>query len=144
MIYKKNGNTHWADAIYKEMENAKIAFGILPYGQSEPRGYTWINCHMIFDIKIEDFRRKERLVVGGQITETPKCQTYSSVVSHETVRIDLNIAALNDLEVKAGDIMNAYLTAPITVKVWTVLGKEWGPDAGKKAIIVQALYGLLG
>ena len=38
--------------------------------------------------------------------------------------------------------MNAYLTAPIIEKVWTVLGKEWGPDAGKKAIIMRALYGL--
>ena len=57
------------------------------------------------------------------MTETPKCQTYSSVVSRETVRIDMTIAALNDLELKAGDIMNAYLTAPITEKVWTVLGK---------------------
>ena len=97
---------------------------------------------MIFDIKIEDFRRKARLVAGGHMTETPKCQTYSSLVSRETVIIALTIAALNGLEVKAGDIMNAYLTAPITEKVWTVLGKKWGPDAGKKAIIVRALYEL--
>ena len=123
LIDKKNGNTHWADAISKEMENAKIVFDILPDVQSAPQGYTRINCHMIFDIKIEDFRRKARLVAGGHMTETPKCQTYSSVVSHETVRIALTIATLNVLEVKAGDIMNAYLTAPITEKVWTVLGK---------------------
>jgi hypothetical protein len=37
---------------------------------------------------------------------------------------------------------NAYLTAPTMEKVWTVLGPEWDSDAGKKAIIVQALYGL--
>ena len=97
---------------------------------------------MIFDINIEDFRRKARLVAGGNMTETPKCQTYSIVVSSETVRIALTIAALNDLEVKAGDIMNAYLTAQITEQVLDLLGKEWGPDAGKKEIIVRALYGL--
>ena len=97
---------------------------------------------MIFDIKIEDFRRKARLVAGGHMTETPKCQTYSIVVSRETVIISLTISSLNDLEVKSGDIMNAYLTAPIREKVWTVLDKEWGPDAGKKAIIIRALYGL--
>ena len=124
------------------MENAKIAFDILPDGKSAPRGYARINCHIIFDIKIEDFRRKSRLVDSGHMTKTLKCQTYSSVVSRETVRMALTIAALNDLEVKAGDIMNAYLTAPIPEKVWTVLGKEGGPDAGKKAIIVRALYGL--
>ena len=76
------------------------------------------------------------------MTETPKCQTYSSVVSHETLIIALTIASLNYLELKCGNILNAYLTDPITGKVWTVLGKEWGPDAGKKAIIVRALYGL--
>ena len=114
LIDKKNGNTHWADAISKDMENANIAFDILPGGQSAPRGYPQIKCHMIFDIKIEDFRRKARLVAGGHMTETPKCQTYSSVVSRETVRIALTISALNDLEVKAGDIINSYLTAPIS------------------------------
>ena len=31
LIDKKNGNTHWADVISKEMENDKIAFDILPY-----------------------------------------------------------------------------------------------------------------
>ena len=37
------------------------------------------------------------------------------------------------------DIQNAYLNE----KIWTILGPKWGPDQeGKKAIIVQALYGL--
>jgi hypothetical protein len=51
------------------------------------------------------------------------------------------MAALNDLEVKVGDILNAYITAPITKKVWMVLGAEYGSDASKSAIIVCALYG---
>ena len=91
---------------------------------------------------MEDFRRKARLVAGGHMTETPKCMTYSSVVGRETVRIALTIAVLNDLQVKAGDVMNAYVTAPCSKKIWTVLGKELGKDQGKKAIIVRALYGL--
>jgi hypothetical protein len=40
------------------------------------------------------------------------------------------------------DIDNAYLTAPITENVWTVLGPEFGEDAGKRALIMRALYGL--
>jgi hypothetical protein len=40
------------------------------------------------------------------------------------------------------DIESAYLTAPITEKVWTVLGPEFGDDAGKSALIARALYGL--
>jgi hypothetical protein len=44
--------------------------------------------------------------------------------------------------VKVGDVLNAYITASITEKVWTILGPEFGPDAGKSALIVRALYGL--
>jgi hypothetical protein len=58
------------------------------------------------------------------------------------VRIALTLAALNDVDVKIADIENAYLTAPITEKVWTVLGPEFGDDAVKRALIVRALYGL--
>ena len=54
----------------------------------------------------------------------------------------MRLAAFNDLEVKVGDVLNAYITAPITKKVWTILGPEFGPDAGEAAIIVRALYGL--
>jgi hypothetical protein len=52
------------------------------------------------------------------------------------------MAASNDLNVKVRDALNAYITAPITEKVWTVLGPEFGTDAGKSVIIVRALYGL--
>jgi hypothetical protein len=57
------------------------------------------------------------------------------------VRVALTLAALNDVDVKMADIENAYLTAPITEKVWTVLGSEFGDDAGNRALIVRALYG---
>lgn len=69
--------------------------------------------------------------------------TYASVVSHESVRIALTIATLNALEVKTSNVQNAYLTAPISEKIWTLLGPKWGEHTGKKAkIIVQALNGL--
>ncbi|KAL7520463.1 hypothetical protein ACHAWF_000276 [Thalassiosira exigua] len=88
-----------------------------------------ITCHMIFDVKMEDFRRKARFVAGGHKTKVPKTTTYVSVLSRETVRLALLLASLNDLEVKAADIMNAYITAPVTEKIWTVLGPEFGEDA---------------
>ena len=37
--------------------------------------------------------------------------TYSSVVTRETVCIALIMAGFHDLEVKAADALNAYLTA---------------------------------
>ena len=97
---------------------------------------------MVFEVKLEGFRRKVRLVAGGHMTDAPPVLTYASVVTRETVRIALTMAALNDLEVKASDIQNAYLTAPCEEKIYTKLGPEFGPDEGKLAVIVRALYGL--
>ncbi len=97
---------------------------------------------MIFDIKIEDFRRKVHMVAGGHMVGASMIMTYASVVSCETICIALTLAALNDLEVKAADILNAYISAPIKEKVWCALGTEFGPNAGKSAIIDCALYGL--
>ena len=139
---KANGDTKWQDAIRQEMTKVLVAFKIMAAGEEIPPGYQQIRCHMIFDLKIEDFRRKTRLVAGGHMTETPSVLTYSSVVSRESVRIALILAALNALQVKTSDIENAYLTAPAAEKVWCVLGPEFGPDAVKRAIITRSLYGL--
>jgi hypothetical protein len=99
---RQNGNTFWADAIAKEMTEVQKAFEILPDGKTAPVGYQKIPCHMIFDVKMEDFKRKARLVTGGHKTKAPATITYASVVSGETVRIALMLAAFNDLQVKAG------------------------------------------
>eukprot|EP00804_Cyclotella_cryptica_P021438 CCRYP_005781-RA/>CCRYP_005781-RA protein AED:0.29 eAED:0.29 QI:0/0/0/1/1/1/3/0/397 len=86
--------------------------------------------------------RKAQLVSGGHVTDVPPIITYLSIVGHETVRIALTLAALNELEVKVANIMNAYMTAPTEEKIWTILGPEFGDHQGKKAVIVRALYGL--
>jgi hypothetical protein len=138
----ENGNTMWQDAIAKEMKGVRVGFKILEDSESVPNGYQYVGCHMIFDVKMEDFRRKARLVAQGNMTEAPATLTYASVVSRESVRIALTLAALNDLEVKAADIQNAYLTAPCTEKIWTICGAEFGSQAGMKALIVRALYGI--
>jgi hypothetical protein len=137
-----NGNTLWQDTIRKEMNIICIAFKVLNGEDAIPPTYQKIRCHMIFDAKMEDFRRKARFVAGGYTTDAPHVMTYASVVSRESVRIVITLAARNDVDVMMGDIENAYLTAPITEKFWTVRGPEFGDDAGKRALIVRALYGL--
>ena len=82
------------------------------------------------------------MVADGHKTDTPRLVTYSSVVSRDSVRICLLLAALNDLDVLSRDIENAYLTAPCREKCWTIGGKEFGPDEGKPFIITKTLYGL--
>jgi hypothetical protein len=54
----KNGNILWAHAITKEMKDVCIAFNILPDGHPAPIGYQKIPCHMIFDVKMEDYLTK--------------------------------------------------------------------------------------
>ena len=81
-------------------------------------------------------------MAGGHITKAPATIMYARVVSRETVRIALMIAALNDLEVMSGNILNAYVQAQVTGKAWTTLRPEFGKDASWTALIVRALYGL--
>ncbi len=81
-------------------------------------------------------------MAGGHLTQAPATTIYASVVSRETVRLALTFASLIDLEVKVGDVLNAYITAPVMEKVWTILGPEFGHDSGKNAVIVHALCGL--
>ena len=97
---------------------------------------------MVFDIKIEDSRHKARLVAEGHMSEASPTVMCDSVVYKETVRIALMIDALNDLEVKLGDILNAFIQAPVTEKEWTTLGLVFGKDFEKTAVIVRVLYAL--
>ena len=81
-IDQENGNTLWRDAIAKEMKNVKVAFEPLEEGKDPPIGYQFMECHMVFDVKMEaNFRRKARLVAGGHMVADPAVLTYSSVVS---------------------------------------------------------------
>jgi hypothetical protein len=75
------------------------------------------------------------------LTTTP-VQTYSSVVSRDSVRLAFLIAALNGLDLQACDVGNAYLNAPCREKIWFVAGPEFGEDQGKVIVVVRALYGL--
>ena len=98
---------------------------------------------MIFDIKLgENFRRKERLVGGVHTTTAPSLITFSSVVSIDSVRIALTIAALNELDILACDIQNAYLTALCRETIWTFAGPKFGEEEGTLMIVKMALYGL--
>ena len=62
---KATGTSFWRDAIKLEMKNVQVAFDVLPDGVAPPSDHQYMKCHMIFDVKMEDFRRKARLVAGG-------------------------------------------------------------------------------
>jgi hypothetical protein len=83
------------------MAKVLVAFKILGDDESIPPTFQEMRCHMVYDVKMENFQRKARLVAGGHMTEVSSATTtYASVVSRESVRIALTLAALNDLEVR--------------------------------------------
>ena len=73
----------------------RIAFKILEDGQELPPAYQYMDCHMIFMIKLDSFKRKARLVVGRHMIQdpSPTVMTYASIVSRDSVRIALMLAA---------------------------------------------------
>ena len=89
-----------------------------------------------------DFTRKARWVLDGHKTPDPIGSTYAGVVSRESEQIALTYAALNDLDVFAADIWNAYLQAPSSQKDYITCGPEFGVEnIGQTALIHRALYG---
>ena len=52
---KATGTTLWRDAIELEMKNVRVAFDVLPDGVVPPSDHQYVKCHMIFDVKMEDF-----------------------------------------------------------------------------------------
>jgi hypothetical protein len=79
---------------------------------------------MIFDVKM-DFTRKARFVAGGHMPDPPSTITYSSAVSHDSARIAFLLAALNDVDILATDIGNAYLNASPREKVYNRWPRVW-------------------
>jgi hypothetical protein len=142
-IDKENGNTLWMDAVRLEMKNVRVAFEDFDGDPNTLVGYVQITGHLVFDVKLgENFRRKARCCADGHKTGAPASVTYSTVVSRDSVRILLTIAALNELDVQGADVQNAFLTAPNKEKCWMIAGPEFGPEEGKTFLVVKALYGL--
>ncbi len=122
-INKATGTSFWHDAIELEMKNVQVAFDVLPDGVAPPSDHQDMKCHMIFDIRMEDFCHKVRLVARGHMTRAPATLTYASILLQETMWIALLMAVLNNVDIWAADVLNAYITAPCRKKIWTTLGK---------------------
>jgi hypothetical protein len=140
----------WRKAVNKEMAKVKIAWathdGHTPQQMREGKvpqfiGFQEIGCHIVFDIKI-NFTWKARFVTGGHTTTAPSPMTYSSGVSHDSVRLAFLIATLNDIDIMSCDLENAYLNTPCREKIWFEGGIECGEDQGKVYVVVCSLYGL--
>ena len=138
-----NGNNLWEEAIMKELTQMADfdTFRVVPDGEPLP-GFKCIPYRIIFAVKF-DRRRKARLVVGGHLTQVPKEDCYSPVVSMDGVRLGFMIARNNELLVCAGDVGNAFLNGFSHEKIYIIAGPEFGPKLhGKRLIIYKSIYGL--
>ena len=102
------------------MNNILPAFD-LPKNNKAPPGYAKFSGHIIFDINM-DFTQKAQWVKDGHLTKDPVDSNYAGVVSRERVKITFTYAALNWLNVCAGDIKSAYLQAPSSSKKHYIIG----------------------
>jgi len=109
-------------------------------GVRVPSGYQKVYAHLIYANKF-DMRRKARLVLSGQLTPPSNDKAYSGIVSLEGVRTVLFLAELNELQLCAADIAQAYLEANTREKLAIVGGPEFGELSGHTLILMKALYG---
>ena len=83
-----------------------------------------------------------RFVADGHKVSTPPSMSHSTVVSGDSVRTSLLLAALNDLDMLGCDAQNAFLSADNLEKHCVIVGDEFGHKKGKIFMVVRALCGL--
>jgi hypothetical protein len=86
--------------------------------------------------------RKSYLVPGGHMTAPRKDSIYSSVVTLRFLRLCMFLGELNDLDVDAADVGNAYLMVYTKKKLYIIADPKFGGCQGCLLMIVKALYGL--
>ena len=86
-----------------------------------------------------NFTTKARFFADGHTTDPSESIIYSIVVSRDSLQIAFMLTLLNDLDVFAADIGNAYLNAPRCEKIWTESGPEFCSQQGCVMLIVREL-----
>ena len=84
-IDRQTNTTYWSYVIKKEMKTVDVAFEVLEDDENLPVGYQYMECHMVFDIKMGSLQRKARMVGGGHMTDLPSVHTFASIVSQDSV-----------------------------------------------------------
>ena len=81
-------------------------------------------------------------LTNGNKPEAPVSLTYSIAVVWDSVWLAFLVAELNEFDVMACDIGNAYPNVPCKDNIWFKSGTECSDHQGKVMILVQAIYGL--
>jgi hypothetical protein len=102
--------------------------------------YNKILVHLVFDVK-HGGRHKARLVPDGHLTDILLESVYSGMVSFRRFCLVIVLGELNELDVWATDIGNAYLEAFTSEGEYINAGPELKERDGLILIISKALYG---
>jgi hypothetical protein len=139
------GHQRWSKAIEKEQAKFKEhkAFEFMKKGSLPPKGYQIMRCHFVFDVKA-DGTFKARFVAGGNSVDATNINSAMSVVETAHTRVLFAVAGANNQSVLIGDLASAYLHALTLEKVCFICGPEWGIYEGCIAIVIKAVYGLVG
>ena len=60
------------------------------------------------------------------MTEAPSILTYYSIITRDGVCLAFLIAGINDLDIMACDVRNAYFNEPCQEKIWFAAGPDNG------------------
>ena len=98
---------------------------------------------MVIDMTLDAcFSRKARLFTDEHKVYTPPFMTHASIVSIESVRIVILIAAFNGPDVKFSDIQNYYININPKERVYLYSVEEFDKGWVNLVVLVRALYGL--
>jgi len=140
-----NGNTKWQEATTLKMmqlfDYDCFKDGGIHGEAPNPKGYKKMRGRLAFDWK-HNGCHKARYIAGGHLMDIPVDSLYSGVVSLRGLRIVTFLAELNDLDLWATDVGNAYLEALTEEKIYIITGPEFRELEGHILIIRKALYGL--
>ena len=76
------------------------------------------------------FTLKDRFVVSGNTTDPSASLTCSSIFSRYSVRINFNLATIDDIDFWACGIGNAYLSENSRENMWTKDGNDFVNEKG--------------
>ena len=88
-----------------------------------------------------DYCRKARVVLLGDKQEAVTDESYSGVISLQTVRIMFLLATVNKLQLWAADVGNAFLNGITRDTLCMIAGLEFGPERERKAVVLyKSMY----
>ena len=103
-------------------------------------GYERLSYHVVWDCQFDN-HRNPHVVLQGDKQESITDESYSGVVSLQTIRIMFLLATVNKLQLWAADVENAFLNGITRDKLYIIAGPEFGPEReGKALILYKSMY----